>query len=201
MTGKEWFLFIMTFLTGLFLGFYVYVMFFKPHYLPEDLGGDETTAAEFSVVAKAYGGSEGPEYIHPSFRLLGDGEYVYVAGGTGTDALEERHGTLPRAYMNELQRLATAEKLAYFAEDRERTDCRLFSGGVDHVYRFTVHNTDYTLDTCGTALMYEDELAQLMETIWGEIITPGSTGAPAGSAPYDWLEHKLKSYFDWQEER
>lgn len=161
----DWFSFGLAFVTGIFIGMFMFVTVFKPAYIPDDLDRTEDKAYEFSVVGKAYGGLVPNDYIHPSFRLLGNGEYTLLPGGTDADALEPVSGFIP----NDLQRLLDSEIRAESLLDKsvpvEKT-CRSFSDGTDYKYQITVEGTVYQLDTCKTALSYGANLAVLLDEVW-----------------------------------
>lgn len=195
MTGQDWFMFALTFITGVFVGFYVYVTFFKPEYSPDDLATSEANASEFSIIGKEYGGDNDAGYIHPSFRLLADGSYVYVPGGEGKDALEQKEGHVSSGVLRKLRDLASSNELDHFSIPVDKDNCRSYSGGVDHIYRVTVNNEEYVLDTCGTRLDYGDELATELDLIWRELDVPGSTSNVRGNGPYEWLQNFLQDQF------
>lgn len=198
MTTQDWFMFILTFLTGIFIGFYVYVSFFKPNYTPDDLASSESSASEFSVIGKQYGGSEGPEYIHPSFRLLPDASFVYVPGGTSESSLEQQSGKVSGQLVRSLRTMAMEETLEQLSNRVVKENCRLYDGGIEYLYRITLDNVEYELDTCGTDITYSDPLAVELAKLWEAVENPNSGGGLRGDSLYDTLENFLKDQFDWQ---
>jgi hypothetical protein len=69
MKRDEWMLLSLTFLTGLAIGMYVYIVAFKPTYAPENLSGVESEANEWSMVGKRRAEFHNSDYVYPSFRL------------------------------------------------------------------------------------------------------------------------------------
>ena len=189
----DWMLLTLTFITGVAIGAYVYVTAFKPTYAPEGLSDTEEGAAEFSVVGKAYGGNESASYIRPSFRVLGDGSYLYVAGGEGDEALDPAKGELPSDLRRALLSAASDSVLLDSSETVTKNNCRSFAVGVDYEYRVVKDGEAYTLDTCHTAFNYEDELALVLEDVWN-FLGGESYGARGlkGDTPYEMLENFLR---------
>ena len=112
MKRDDWMILSLTFLTGLAIGMYVYITAYKPTYEANDISETEAEAGEWSVVGKRVGGTDGSDYIQPSFRLLGNGEYTYLPGGSGEMSLEPVEGSLSRGEMVNL-RFNESELAAY----------------------------------------------------------------------------------------
>lgn len=189
----DWLLLSLTFVTGVAIGAYVYVTAFKPTYAPEGLNDSEEGAAEFSVVGKIYGGTESADYIRPSFRVLGDGSYLYAVGGEGEDALEPIEGELPSDLRRALLSAAADDVLLEGSQTVGKSNCRSYQGGTDYEYRFVLDGEYYTLDTCHTALNYDDELNLVLEDVWN-YLSGDSYGASGlkGDTPYEMLENFLR---------
>ena len=192
METSDWFLFILTFVTGAFIGMFIYVTSFKPTYVPEDVNSDEDKAYEFSITGKTYGGLIAPEYIRPSFRLLGNGQYTYIRGGTGDNALEPEEGKLPRTIMNEINSEVTASQLAAASAPAEKDFCENYVDGTDYRYQITLDGTVYQLDTCFTDLTYESDLAAALEAVWQYLLDPSLNQSNAPQTPSDAAERFLR---------
>lgn len=175
MKRDDWMLFSLTFLTGLAIGMYVYLMVFKPVYVPDSLNDTEAGANEWSLVAKRYGDGSS-RYVEPSFRVLADRNYVYLPGGESDSALTPIEGKLSAGLMRDLRKYDT-ELLDYTYESTQ-PDCPSRYGGYDYEYRFTVDNTVYLLDTCETVLGQGSELAVLLQEVWSEL---EGVSRPSGS--------------------
>lgn len=200
MTKGDWFLFIFTFITGMAAGAYLYTMNFRPAYVPvEGLENDETSAQEFSVIGKEYGGFRMEGYVPASFRVTKGGSYTYLSGGVGDEALEEREGTLPNGLARALEDAVDDADLDALAIPATKDNCRHYSDGIDHTYRLTVDGAYYVLDTCRTALPYDHELTEVLGDVWTYLET-GTAYERSGSNEFGGglgglLTRHLRSYF------
>lgn len=191
--------FTLIFVTGVFIGMFLYVTVFKPVYVPEEAPAEVEAAREFSVIGQAYGGMRGPEFVRPSFRILGDGRYTYQPGGVGEGALRTETGTLPADLLASLRSEATEPNLLEAAAPAQKADCRLFVDGYDYRYQFTVSGTVYSVDTCESNVTYSDELVLLLDEVWSYVLNPTQyvprvrpDGTDTGSTPASGLERWLR---------
>lgn len=184
MKRDDWMLLSLTFLTGLAIGMYVYLMAFKPIYVPDSLNNTEAEAGEWSLVAKRYADGSS-RYVEPSFRVLSDRSYVYLPGGDSDSALSPVEGKLSAGLMRDLREYDN-DLIAYTYAPLQ-PDCPSAQGGYDYEYRFTVNNTVYLLDTCETALGQSSELAVLLQEAWSEL---EGRSRPSGNFS-DWAENWL----------
>ena len=184
-------LFTLTFLTGAAIGMYVYVTVFKPVYLPENIDTTEEQAYEWSVIGKKRSNHPDPEYVHASFRLLGDRSYVYLPGSISSEALEPVEGAISKRLQTALR--FEESKLIRYSEASALTTCASDSDGIDYEYRFTVSGRTYLLDTCETRLREDREAMSILESIWNEV--EGGTTESSYVPPAKWLENLLRSHF------
>lgn len=159
---SDWFMVFLTFVTGLFIGAVVYATSFKPVYAPEDIAVVNDQAEEFSVIGEQYGGFRQAGQS-PSFRILGDGTYVYRSARM--DGVLE-NGVLPQVLVKQLRSNSRESLLAQYAEGQSDSECRSYVDGIDYRYQFVVAGDQYIVDTCQTALGYESDLQQTLEEIW-----------------------------------
>lgn len=185
MSGQDTFMFLLTFLTGIFLGAFIYVTSFKPTYAPDDIGSAESTAGDFSVIAKAYGGVHERGYISPSFRVLSEGSYMYIQGGVSDSALEPIEGKLPSSLLRQLKVVATEDTLVIYEEEVGKSNCRSFADGVDYEYRITLEEIEYSLDTCTSNVPYDSALAIALDDVWTFISGTGTYTGPQGGSLSD----------------
>lgn len=198
MRREDIFLFSLIFLTGIFVGSYVYITAFKPVYEPDrGIGQGETAAADFSIIGQQYGGLHEKGYISPSFRLLGDGTYNYVPGGIGNNALAVREGRLPSSVMSDLKQEIARVRLAELASPVTRSDCANYSDGTDYEYKVTTDGTEYTLDTCKTAFDTNEPLAVTLRSVWQYLDDPSSAslGTDASGIIGELLDALVFKYF------
>lgn len=189
MKRDDWMLLSLTFLTGLAIGMYVYIMFFKPTYAPENLSGEEATASEWSLVARRYS-DQSDRGVEPSFRLLGDRSYVYLPGGQSDEALTPREGKISARLMRELRQYD--DELYGYSAPPLRPDCPSVRGGYDFEYRFVVDNTSYLLDTCSTALGHDTGLALALEAVWAEVEGTSASSFRQYDSFSDWAEDWIR---------
>lgn len=166
MKRDDFMLLFLTFLTAVAIGMYVYIMFFKPTYVPDQINNSESVANEWSLISKRY--SDGPSRtVEPSFRLLGDRTYVYLPGGQSEDSLTPIEGKLSSSLMKKVRQFDSS--LAGYTMSSETGQCRSDLGGYDFEYRYIIDNTVYNLDTCDTSLGYTSSLSVTLEAVWDEI--------------------------------
>jgi hypothetical protein len=166
---------------------YVYIAAYKPTYEPDTLAGTEAEASEWSVVGKRVGGADDNDYIQPSFRLLGNGEYTYLPGGTGETSLEPQNGSLSSRDMAAL-RFSEAELAAYERSGRMSV-CAADRGGYDYEYRITFDRESYLLDTC-TVNFNGSSLEESLTAIWQNIEGEGPTRRY--NSVSDWIEDFIR---------
>lgn len=187
MTTQDKFIFILTFITGLAAGMYVYVISFKPTYAPETINNVEELAEDFSVIGKQYAGDRQNDYVAPSFRITADGSFSYRPGGSTTDGLEIIEGKLPRTLINDLRSLATFDELDRLSENNPAGDCQSFVDGIDYQYRIILESEEFQLDSCDTRLGYDSDLALALEDVWNYLDDPSveAGGSLFGNSFYD----------------
>lgn len=196
MTKSDWLLFILTFLVGASMGAFLYVTSFKPVYQPEGLSRDEVAASNFSVTGRSYGGMRAG-YVHPTFRITGDGAYEYVPGGVGIDAgMEPVAGMLPREVFRDVERAIAEADLPRLTKPAAKEYCNIYTDGVDYTYRITIEKAQYEVDTCATALTYDHDLAQALQNVWayleGESYETSGEGSGGGFIEA-WLTEQFKA--------
>lgn len=189
MKRDDWMLLSLTFLTGLAIGMYVYIVAFKPTYVPEDLNTTEVEASEWSVVGKKRMESDQSGYVYPSFRLLGDGSYVYLPGGNSTDSLEPIEGSVSSGLIRELK--AESRLMPSYTADSTTSYCGGDSEGYEYEYRVTIENRNYVLDTCYTALSHDSEYANLLAEVWMQIEGRGESRSYESFS--EWAQSWLRS--------
>lgn len=187
MKRDDWMLFTLVFMTGLAIGIYVYVAAFKPIYAPEDLSGVESEASEWSIIGKRRGGEHQNGFIHPSFRVLGDGSYTYLMGGEGDNALTPREGKLSKRMVRALK--VTEEDLVIYSRSISR-QCLTSRGEYEYEYRVVYEGESYLLDTCYTALGHSSDLAEALDNVW-MYLSDGTVTERTVDTPSEWLENFL----------
>ena len=188
MKRDDWMILSLTFLTGLAIGMYIYITVYKPTYEADDISSTETEAGEWSVVGKRIGGTDDYDYIQPSFRLLGNGEYTYLPGGTGEMSLEPIEGSLSSREMSGI-RLNESE-LAAYEQGQRLAVCVADRGGYDYEYRITINRESYLLDTC-LASFSGSSLEESLSTVWQNVEGTGGDRRQYDSVS-DWLQDFIR---------
>lgn len=164
MKRQEILLLLMTFVTGVFVGVYAYFAGYSPaaQSVSESMEG---LVDEITIVGQAYGGCDRSSAC-PSFQVAPDGSYryFYQPGGATTQALRE--GVLPVAMRRDLLSVLDEPSLAVASQETAPALCESFVDGIDVRYTVSINETEYVLDSCGTAVDGEGELWQTLSGLW-----------------------------------
>gem|GEM_PF-1628113 len=195
MKRDDWMLLILTFLTGLAIGMYVYIMAFKPTYIPDKINSTEVEAGDWSMISKKRIEGDQSRNVQPSFRLLANGKYTYIHGGVGDGALDAVEGKISGTLISKIRENDSAISRYAVIDDTAR--CYGDDEGYEYEYNITIDNESYFLDTCHTALKHNTALAQLLDQVWQEI--EGKQGKKSNNpslgsydTPADWLQAWLR---------
>ncbi|MEX0930785.1 MAG: hypothetical protein WDZ68_00650 [Candidatus Paceibacterota bacterium] len=200
LSSRDWFLFSLTFVVGLTTGIYLYFTIYVPTYQlnTSGLSQSEVASNEFSVIGRSYGGNIVGEYVHPSYRIAGDGTYIFLRGGVGVEGQEPETGVLPRLLFNDLKRIAESSDLDTLSEPGNKEECNTFFDASDYLYHITVDGVQYAIDTCTSNISYEHELVFVLEDIWMYIHDPDSyqeRERPNRESGRGFFESLLRQYF------
>ncbi len=167
MTKQDKLSILITFTVGLFAGVYLYVAGFATTFkLPEVSTDDIYT--EFVLIGEGYGACE-LDNTCLSFQLLESGAYrgLYDAAD-GTEVVKE--GVIPRALRRELLEALTPAALTT-QSDLIALPCRFGEDGTNYRFEVTREGTEYSLDTCRTALDYEGVTWKTLAKLWNYLAT------------------------------
>lgn len=184
MKRDDWILLSLTFLTGLALGMYLYVMVFKPIYQPENLSNVEAGASEWSLVSKRRVDNDQTGQVQPSFRLLSDGGYVYLPGGASDNSLAPIEGKISKSLVQKIR--SYDNNLSAYEGTANTSSCL----NMNHEYRFTLSNQVYLLDSCYSALGYDSPLAEALDAVWDEV--EGKGGSKPFTTPSQWVQNLIR---------
>ncbi len=155
---------LITFLVGIFAGSYLYLTGFASFEDKFSIPGVEEVS-EFSIVGDVYGGCQLGNAC-PSFQVLRDGSYRYFyTPAAGMDKIL-RKGTLPRKLQNKLKNVLSEIELVKQSKEITPSVCNSYSDGIDVKYQVTLNGSEYTLDSCGTAVVGEGALWSTLGEIW-----------------------------------
>lgn len=138
-----------TFLVGVFVGGYMYVIGFAPQF-QEFTGQTEDIYEGFVVEGEQYGGFRAG--TPPSFQVLQDGSFRYIGYTPSGQMAEPKEGTVPRAIWSEVKNTLDEDALIDSSEDVASESCISYVDGIDYNYKVTLQSQIFELDTCTTAL-------------------------------------------------
>ncbi len=153
-----------TFVVGIFAGFYLYTTAFAPQF-DEFVGQTEEVYADFVIEGSQYGGDRAGGTA-PSFQLLENGSFRYLPYAVEGEVVEAKEGLLPRALLTEVKQTLTQESLEIASGPVVRGDCFSYVDGRDFMYKVTLESVDYTLDTCTTALTNDSIVGSTLDKLW-----------------------------------
>jgi hypothetical protein len=161
MTFQDRISIFITFIAGLLLGSYIYVVGFVPTYgLPEAATSEEY--ADLVIVSDSYGECALTKTCL-SFQLLQDGSYRAIVNG------EPFEGVVGRQLKNRLIATVTADSLTQDALPLAFLECRYGAEGTNYSFLITVGGKNYALDTCKTRINYEGAAWSALTDLWGEV--------------------------------
>ncbi|CAG1020690.1 hypothetical protein MTYM_00455 [Methylococcales bacterium] len=176
-------LFVLTFLTGAALGMYVYVGAWKPLYAPDKIDTTEAEANEWSMVGERRDVSG---EVTASFRLLGDGSYVYLRSSGEDGTTESKKGRVPKSLIENLK--FSTNRLPGSNTPLTSRSCA-DTDGYTYEYRFTLEGDVFELDECylrsGVAVA---GLADDLRLVWSKI----EGGGREYSSFAEWLEEVIR---------
>ncbi len=153
-----------TFILGLLLGIYLYVVGFSPTYrLPEV--GTNAQYANFVIVFDAYGEcSQSRSCL--SVQVRGDGTYRALLSGNTASAKE---GTIKRSYYQRIVNGFTAESLLADSAPLPVQECRYGEAATNYRVLVTFDSQNYLLDTCATTIDYGGEVWLVLQELVRDI--------------------------------
>ena len=163
MTKQQLVTLILTFVTGLFTGVYLFVTYFAPQYV--DDGVSEVNTQDITIIGEQIGGCQ-MLGICPSFRLDGDRDLSYIeAHGLNDDTPSPKTRKLSRAVYGDLQNMI--EQADFEELGKPGSVCKAAADGVDYVYRVSLNGEEFKLDSCGTRF-YGSDLYYELQKLWSE---------------------------------
>lgn len=172
---RDWMIIIFTFFVGMLCGAYFYVTAYNPIY-NEGVGRENTDAAEdgYSIVGEQYGGMVA-NYVHPSFRVVADGTFIFFPGGDERGSREE--GELPPSLQRMLESAIASTDIAFLATPLEDKSCISYVDGTEYTYTIETETGKYQLDTCRTTFSNNTDLGEVLLRVWEYVETGTNTEA------------------------
>ena len=158
---------LITFTVGLFAGVYLYVAGFATTFVLPEVGTNDVYS-EFVLIGEGYGACE-LDNTCLSFQLLENGSYraLYDAADGSTVVKE---GVIPRTLRRELVNALTPEGMV-IESDLIARPCQFGDDGTNYRFEITKEGTEYSLDTCRTALDYEGPIWTALAKLWNHLAT------------------------------
>ncbi len=194
MRGTDAVMIFLTFLTGLFMGAYLYVSVFAPDYANDD-GVVAVDEVSFSLQGEAYGGCRMTGGDCGRFTLAASRAFTYLPPG---DDSEQKgfidHATLGMV-MDTIEAVPSLERLT----EATNTRCNAAFDGIDYRYRLIYEGEEYEFTTCSTRFTTSD-LAAVFEGLW--MIMEDSEGPADGLLDVDLggiIEQQIDDWFQYDD--
>lgn len=155
-----------TFLCGFVAGGYLYVIGFAPQMakVSAELAIEPSPEEIITIEGRMYGGCERTGSC-ASFMIEDNGEYSYLATSVPT-ARGPYGGALSRKDWRDIRATLNDEDLLSSSRGSGADNCASYYDLVDYSYTVTYKGTEYTIDTCGTAIDRESDLGQTLDWLW-----------------------------------
>ena len=167
MTGRIQLLFISSFLMGMFAGAYFFVSFFAPLIESPDSGLYVDAQQDLIIEGIMYGGCERMNAC-ANFQLVNGRDYHYTVS---TDT-EVQTGRLHRTFAEGIKASLSDDTLYAASGPENMNSCSSYVDGIDYHYTIIKEGQRYELDTCTTALAYNQSLQELFLDIWYTLENP-----------------------------
>jgi len=200
MSKRDWFLFISTFVVAVLCGMWLYFTTFVPEYVANPVVQEisEQLAPEWVLTVQAYGGCERTLRC-PGFSLTSRGQYRYQASPNETLQV----GKIPKPLVRAYNTVLTTEQVSAWSRPTTKQYCESMIDGFDYSLQIEMQGDVYTLDTCQSAIAYDDPLIQLVDETFVYLHAPDQYQPSAPQVPYggldEYVEQRLDEIFDYDD--
>jgi hypothetical protein len=197
MSVRDYVLFAMTLLMGMFCGMYLYYTTFVPAYINNPVVQDvaRNLEPEWTMGVRVYGGCERSSSC-PAFSLDSKGRYRYQP--EPNTAVE--NGRVPNELIADISTELTDRNLQQWSRVQNAINCASDVDGLDYRILVTTPDTRYDLNTCGTVLSGDGRLVALVRETLSYLDNPEQRGGSVGGAGVSgFLEQRLGEYFDYDD--
>ncbi len=156
---------ILTFIFGLFIGFYIYLTEFSVllHKFSNFINKPKSKTG-LTIYADSYGGCH---QSCASFKIDINGKYHYFYFPTNAIEPVVREGVLPKALLKDLHKFLTLSEVKKQSRKITPEGCYSYADGIDVVYKINFGgDNEYTLDSCGTDIDKDSELWKVLSRAW-----------------------------------
>jgi hypothetical protein len=98
--------------------------------------------------------------------VVKDGSYRYQFTAEVGQEKSIKSGTLPIDVQRAVKKVLIEENLVEQSQPVTPTDCNSRNNAIDVRYKISLEGAEYTLDSCGTAVLGEGELWNGLAKIW-----------------------------------
>lgn len=162
----EFWLFIGTFVFGVFVGAYLYVVGFQTQFTSPFAHSEPEPDTAFTVTAEVYGPCESTVAGCGLYRLFGNREFRYLVLNQRGEMLEQREGLLPQRLFDDLveavNREAYGDTLGNYPAPP--VSCEFPGGGVRYILTLPEYDT-IVLDACLDVVEVDGQLWRSLEAI------------------------------------
>lgn len=164
-SGQDKISILLTFFVGMFAGGYLYLTGFATTFEPPE-ASEANIYTQFVITAESYGDCVNDKTCL-SFQVLENGTFRAVHDGLGDQKTEE--GRIALSLRSDLKTALTPATLAEIARETGRVNCRY--EGTNYRFTITRDEVEYTVDTCTSAIDYEDESWLVLAKLWNYVGT------------------------------
>lgn len=187
MTGRVYFILIMTFITGMFAGAYLYITSFAVNDSNENI-----PEISFQITGIAGGDCMENNNVCASFTLDQNRKFVYIPQHSiHNNTPENITGRIHKNIFNELTEIIQDTNLAQLQE--QSGECAYARNPDSYVYNIIVDGTSQTLNTC-VPLFKSSELSVQLQSLW-VIFNKPATVTENGGGISNFLMNHLKENF------
>ncbi len=151
---------LLTFITGIFIGGYLYLTGFATTFLPPE-AGESNVYTEFVITAESYG-SCALDKTCLSFQVLESG--VYRAIRDTVDGQVSKDARIPFGLKKELYTVLVPTELTLLSKKLSVPGCQY--EGTNYRFKVTRDQIEYVIDTCQTAISYESSEWKVLAKLW-----------------------------------
>lgn len=170
MTGKIYFILGSALVMGILSGLFLYVTVYVPEIAPDENQSEIIGENTVVIEGRMYGGCQEMDAC-ALFKLQDTRKYQYQA--SPKDIVLD--GKISVDIRDAVFLKLTTEKLALLAQDTPSHECAGYVDGLDYIYDVTKKGKTYTLDTCSTKLVTDNELQESLRQVWEFMANPTTT--------------------------
>lgn len=154
---------LITFGVGMVAGGYLYLTGFAPQF-EEYSGQTDAVYEDLVIVGESYGGMRRDSA--PSFQLLNDGTFRYLAATPFDESQIVKEGSVPNSLLKAVKKELSQNSLTKAEQLNTNGPCVSAVDGTDYRYTITQNNVTYDLDSCGTEFTVESALGVSLNSLW-----------------------------------